>query len=423
MISMQQSMPEPLLRISEFEKLGFGLFIHWGLYSQLENGEWVRKAPTEISKEQYAKLMNTFNASDYDAKAIVNLAKEAGMKYVCLTTRHHEGFSLYDTRGLNTFDAPHSPAGRDLVKEYADACHELDMKMFFYHTTIDWHEESFKNDWDAYLSYLKDSVELLCKHYGSVAGFWFDGNWAVKDKDWRESELYGMIRSYHPDCIIVNNTSIGAGGQHGHPEIDTLTFEQGKPAKQNRIGMSKYLASEMCETINSYWGIATNDFSYKSPAEIIKTLLVCRKNGANLLLNVGPTGSGRVPDYEKALLKIVGKWIRLCGESLYEGKPAELVCKGEDFILESGGAYYYYLCNLPCDGQTHLPMHGESGAGLKTVQGQLPPVTRMTWVDNGEELTFMQDLPSNSLFFHVKNNTYGRQPVVRVVQITIDERE
>ena len=131
------AVPEPLPRIAAFEKLGFGMFIHFGLYSQLGSAEWVQ-SNRRIPPAEYQKLKDTFTAKDFDAEALARLAKSAGMRYIVLTTRHHEGFSLYDTCGLNEFDAPHSPAKRDLIREFVDACRKYDIVPFFYHTTLDW---------------------------------------------------------------------------------------------------------------------------------------------------------------------------------------------------------------------------------------------------------------------------------------------
>ncbi|MDQ0901868.1 alpha-L-fucosidase [Paenibacillus sp. V4I7] len=189
--------PEPSQHVAAFERMGFGMFIHWGLYSQLGRGEWVMNID-RIAKEEYRKLTDTFSAENFDAKMIASLAKKAGMKYIVLTTRHHDGFSLYDTRGLSTYDAPHSLAGRDLIAEFVDGCREEGIVPFFYHTTIDWYQESYQEDFNAYLDYLIKSVEVLCKHYGKIGGFWFDGNWDKPLADWREDELYGMIRKYQP---------------------------------------------------------------------------------------------------------------------------------------------------------------------------------------------------------------------------------
>lgn len=169
------SIPTPKQYISDFEQLGFGMFVHWGLYSQLGKGEWIWNIG-KMDGEEYCKLKDSFTAEDFDADELVLTAKKAGCKYITLTTRHHEGFSLYDTCGLNEFDAPHSPAGRDLIREFVDACNRHDIVPFFYHTTLDWHHPDFKGDFDRYLEYLRQSVEILCKNYGKIGGLWFDGN-------------------------------------------------------------------------------------------------------------------------------------------------------------------------------------------------------------------------------------------------------
>ena len=257
---------QPPARLHAYEDLAYGLFLHYGLYSLLESGEWVRHYQT-IHNNEYAKLANRFSAECFDARQLVAWAKRVGFRYICLTTRHHDGFSLYDTRGLNDFDAPHSAAGRDLIKEYAEACHAEGMAMFFYHTTLDWLVESYKTDFPAYLNYLRKSVEILCTQYGRVDGFWFDGNWErPADTDWQEDLLYGMIRKHQPECIIINNSSTKARGKLGHPDVDVATFEQGTP--RHVASHERYVASEMCETMNSHWGIATTDLSDQLKARL-----------------------------------------------------------------------------------------------------------------------------------------------------------
>lgn len=171
------AIPEPKPYIAAFEQLGFGMFVHWGLYSQLGRCEWIYKIDN-MDMGEYEKLKDTFTADCFDARALARTARDAGCRYIILTTRHHEGFSLYDTRGLSDFDAVHSPAGRDLIAEYVDACREYGIKPFFYHTTLDWHHPDFEGSFDRYLEYLRRSVEVLCRNYGEIGGFWFDGNWS-----------------------------------------------------------------------------------------------------------------------------------------------------------------------------------------------------------------------------------------------------
>ena len=223
------------------------------------------------------KLADTFTAEKFDARKIVSIAKAAGAKYITMTTRHHEGFSLYDTCGLNTYDVMHTPCGRDLVREFVDACREFGVKPFFYHTTVDWFNPDCRRNFPQYLQYLRDSVEILCKNYGEVGGFWFDGNWWYKERDWEEDKLYALIRKYQPNAIIVNNTGGSARGAIGNPELDSVTFEQGRPTPMNREGMPKYVAAEMCHTMNEHWGFGNSDFHYKSLSILIETLCSCRK--------------------------------------------------------------------------------------------------------------------------------------------------
>jgi alpha-L-fucosidase len=400
--------PAPLPRIRAFERLGFGMFVHWGLYSQLGQGEWVWTYHEQV-RADYPRLQQTFTAADFDARALVRTAKAAGMRYVCLTTRHHEGFSLYDTRGLNTYDAPHSAARRDLVAEFSAACEAEGMGKFLYHTTLDWWHPDFDapGRWDAYLDYLNRSVEILCTRYGRIDGLWFDGNWARKDRDWKEDALYAVIRRHQPEAIIVNNSSTGALGADGHPEVDIRTFEQGRPKPYDHRGKAKYKAAEMCDTVNSHWGIGAGDLSHKSPAQVIDRLVASRRVGANYLLNVGPTAQGAVPGYERELLALVGRWAAICPAALTDAVPTELVCRGQDFVLRSGPTLYYFCHNLQIHGNAHLH-EGEGGSGLRSVRGAVGAVRSVRWADRPEEaLAFSQDAAKGWLTFDATPYPYG----------------
>ncbi|MHB0947069.1 MAG: alpha-L-fucosidase [Sedimentisphaerales bacterium] len=408
------TMPVPLPRIERFEKLAYGMFIHWGLYSQLGRGEWVKHIES-IPISEYAKLKNTFTAAKFDAKAIARLAKDAGMRYICLTTRHHEGFSLYDTRGLSNFDVMHSPAGRDLVAEFVEGCRMYDIVPFFYHTTLDWYQDSFKNDFNAYLDYLNQSVEILCTHYGTVGGLWFDGNWSRPDADWKEARLYATIRKLQPEAIIVNNTGLFAQGALGNPEIDSVTFEQGRPEPMKRDGMPKYMAAEMCQTMNKHWGIGANDFCYLSPKEIIENLCACRKVGANFLLNVGPTAEGQIPEYETAALRRVGQWVKIHADVIYNGKPYKVNTTGADFALERNGHIYLFIHNLGSGGDVNVTIN-ERDKSPRAFSGIAQQVKSCKWMDNNQQLSFTQN--SDGLFcFNAAANPYGSNLVIRVADV------
>lgn len=409
------SIPVPEKRIADFENFGFGMFIHWGIYSQLGQGEWVMNI-ARIPKEEYMKLADSFNPCKFDAREWVKLAKAAGMKYMTLTTRHHDGFSLYDTCGLCDYDAPHYLNGRDLVREFVDACNEEGIVPFFYHTTLDWYQESFNNDFKAYLQYLRDSVEVLCSNYGKIGGMWFDGNWSKPaGTDWEEDKLYEVIRKHQPDAIIVNNTGLDARGEVGNKQLDSVTFEQGRPTSMDREGHSKYVAAEMCHTMNDHWGFGKCDLHYKSLPELIETLCACRKVGANYLLNVGPDGEGEIVTMQRALLESLGVWVRTCGEAIYRGKPSKIhSCEKKNFALDADGKSYLFIHDMCVLGDANVTVEG-NGLGPKNFDRVKGKVKSVKWTDNGENLEFSQD--SEHLTVKVTGYPYGHNFVVRVAEV------
>ena len=405
-------MVKPSKRVEQFEKMGFGMFVHWGLYSQLGMGEWTYYLHKRDMNE-YKKLKDTFTAKDFNAEELVLTAKKAGCKYITLTTRHHEGFSLYDTCGLTDFDAVHAPCGRDLIREFVDACRKYDIVPFFYHTTLDWYNEDYKKDFDTYLEYLRKSVEILCKNYGKIGGFWFDGNWNKPNADWKLDELYGTIRKYQPEAMIINNTGLSARGEVCHPEIDSVTFEQGRPTPMNREGMKKYLSAEMCYTLNDHWGVGYGDFNYKSPKELIECLCDCRKVGANLLLNIGPGPQGNIIPMQKELLSIIGDWMNIFGEAIYEGKPYDSHSIGKNFILKGDGCLYMFCYDLGIAGMENVTV-GNRYAGIYSFSGIKDKIKSVEWLDNKEKLDFTQS--GDNLMVNFTGTPYGTSYCVRVAK-------
>lgn len=403
--------------IKDFENLGFGMFVHFGLYSVLGKGEWAMHL-LNIPDEEYFKLAEKFQPAPDWAEQLVTAAKNAGCRYITLTTRHHDGYSLYDTCGLNPLDAPHT-CGRDLVREFVDACRAQGMIPFFYHTLLDWHEKSFDEDFPEYLRYLRKSVEILCTNYGKIGGLWFDGMWSKPDADWEEDALYACIRAHQPEAMIINNTGLGAQGALGHIELDSVTFERGKPQPLNMEGAPKYVASEMCQVFADHWGYAQEDLNYKSPADMIRDLAVCRRYGSNLLMNVGPMEDGTLRLMDKAIYDLMGQWIKINGEAVYEPHPCgiELENKPEDFLLEKDNIYYLF-----CD---HLPMSADPNVALKQ-EGEYRDIFTMskkiksiTWLDNGDPVEFEQN--GDRVTVKTVPYTYGRQLVVRVAKIETEE--
>lgn len=411
------SIPVAKQYILDFEQLGLGMFIHWGLYSQLGRGEWIF-ALDKMNMEEYKNLANTFTAEDFNAEDLVLLAKEAGCGYVTLTTRHHEGFSLYDTCGLNEFDAPHSPAGRDLIREFVDACNKHGIMPMFYHTTLDWYNKDFEENFDEYLKYLNKSVEVLCTNYGKIGGLWFDGNWSKPDSDWKVEELYATIRKHQPEAMIINNTGMVDPGHFGNIEIDSITFEQGKPTPMNREGMPKYIAAEMCHTLNEHWAYSSDDLCYKSPVEVIQSLCDCRRVGANYLLNIGPEAQGKVNPYQREQMKLLGRWMKVFGESIYNGRPCGVSGIGKNFALKSvdGKSLYLFVFDLAEQGDPNVTLGGKY-RGVYAFGGVNDEIKTIKWMDNGEELDFVQG--KGILGVNLTGHPYGLLYPVRVAKAEI----
>ncbi len=392
--------------IENFKKLGFGLFVHFGLYSVVGKGEWYLHLNPEADREKYDRLTNRFNVKKTWAKDLVKTAKAAGCKYITLTTRHHDGFSLYDTKGLNDFDAPHSACGRDLVEEFVDECDKAGIVPFFYHTILDWREESYRGNFPLYVDYLVKSIEILCRNYGKIGGFWFDGMWDKPNENWQEDRLYGTIRKYQPEAIIVNNTGLNALGKTGHREIDSVTFERGKPCFIDTS--DKPIAGEMCQVLNDHWGYAKEDCNYKSVKELIGNLIDCRKAGCNFLLNTGLKGNGSVNETDKCLLTEIGKWVKANKGFLYNARPADVGADGAD-VLTDGKKYYAVIKNVGMSADPNVSLSGKTATVKLSV-----PVRGAKWLDNGEKIEVASDGS-----FAVTPFSYGRSYFARVAEIEL----
>ena len=388
--------------IERFEGLGFGLFVHFGLYSVVGEGEWYLHLNPNADKNEYEKLMKKFCIKKNWAKDLVKTAKMAGCKYITLTTRHHDGFSLYDTCGLNDYDAPHSACGRDLIREFVDECNANGLVPFFYHTLLDWREENYQKDFSKYIDYLVKSIEILCKNYGKIGGFWFDGMWDKPNEDWQEDRLYATIRKYQPEAMIINNTGLSELGKVGHPEIDSVTFERGKPCFVEDL--DKHRAGEMCQILNDHWGYAKNDCNYKSVKELIENLVDCRRHNCNFLLNTGLKGDGSVNAIDACILKEIGKWVTVNKGFIYEAKACEI--KGENAIILKGqDCYYGVIKNVPMSADPNV-QRAES-IGQVCVEYE---INRAEWLDNGEKID-VQDKK-----FAVKPFQYGESYSIRIVR-------
>ncbi len=402
--------------VKAFEKLGFGLFVHFGPYSLLGSGEWTKEC-NHVPDEEYEAVARQFNPSPAWAKALVGAAKSAGCRYITLTTRHHDGFSLFDTHGLSDYDAPHT-CGRDLVREFVEECRAQGILPFFYHTLLDWHEKTFRTDFPEYLRYLRDSVELLCKNYGKIGGLWFDGTWSRPEDDWEEDALYGLIRRYQPEAMIINNTGLSARGALGHPELDSVTFERGLPQPINLEDSPKYIASEMNQTMCDHWGYAKEDVNYKAVGSLIEDLANCRKYGSNFLLNVGPKGDGTLRSIDAAILETIGEWVALNDEAIRAPRPTGIAVahKPKNFVLRDGNKLYLFCFGLPMSADPNV---APETSALYEDDFSLEETARSAvWLDDGSPVEFHQG--NGRLTVKTGPFRYGKSLVVRVAKIVVE---
>ncbi len=289
-------------RIEEFKNKKLGMFVHFGLYSIVGKGEWYMHNEN-IQPKEYEKFMHKFKVDKNWARKLVRVAKSFGAKYIVLTTRHHDGFSLYDTKDLSDYNVLYTPTKRDIVKEFVDECNKNSITPFFYHTIIDWHDKRFRGNPPAYFDYLCKSIELLCKNYGKIGGFWFDGTWSDANLNWHLDEIFEIVRKWQPQAIISNNGGLEHLGQIIHPEVDCMVYEKGSPSQDKKSVDDKQRAKEVCQTLNKHWGYSKTDKNYKSASELKIIYDECMRNNTNLLLNVGPKKNGLVSNKEKRLLK------------------------------------------------------------------------------------------------------------------------
>lgn len=321
----------------------FGLFIHWGLYAIPARGEWVRSIE-RISNEQYQPFFDEFNPSRYDPRSWAKAAKAAGQKYAVLTTKHHDGFCLFDSK-LTEYKATNTPAGRDLIREYVDAFREEGISVGFYYSIIDWYHddypayydrihpmrgvESFKDkeqDFNRYLDYMHGQVKELLTNYGKIDIMWFDFSYdEMTGEKWRATELMEMIRSLQPDIVIDNR--LGGDIMSAEPEVyagDFFSPEQIIPPRGIVNEVGEPVPWEACITLNNNWGYHAKDKAYKTPRQVIRALVECVSKNGNLLLNVGPDAEGEIPSESLEILSTVGEWMRRNGDSIYGCGIAEL---------------------------------------------------------------------------------------------------
>ncbi|PWT92099.1 MAG: alpha-L-fucosidase [Blastocatellia bacterium] len=292
-------------RMRWWHEAKFGMFIHWGVYSTLGRHEWVMENEGIPAKE-YEPYADSFKPKPTPARDWARLAKRAGMKYMVMTTKHHEGFCNFDSK-LTSYCATKRGPGRDLVREYVEAARAEGLRFGFYYSLMDWHHPdgaiSLKDEAARrrFVDYIHGQVQELMTNYGKVDILWYDVAWPLDPKGWESVEMNTMVRKLQPDIIINNRSKI--------PE-DFDTPEQRIEASQNRPW-------ESCMTLNDSWGYQATDTNWKSPTTVIKNLITCARDGGNYLLNIGPTADGSIPPDSVRILSAVGDWMAKHGETIY----------------------------------------------------------------------------------------------------------
>lgn len=340
-----------------FSRRKLGLFLHFGLYS-IQGWHEQDQMRRRIPRVEYEKLIAQFNPEAFDPDAILDLAQRAGMEYVCLTTKHHDGFCLWDSEQTD-FNVMRSPYGRDLVGELADACHRRDFSLGLYYSVVDWHHPNYPNqgrhhelarpekgdspDWDSYLEYLRAQVRELCTNYGEIRHFFWDMN----VPEHHEPAVNQMLRSLQPN-MVINNRGFD-DGDFGTPEREyqkSLTDQQ----------TSFERPTEACNSVGTQsWGYRKDEDYYTSQF-LIQSIDAMMAKGAHYLLNVGPDAQGRIPDVATAILDEIGKWYGKVREAFADSQPCSGLTTNKDVLLtRRGNVVYVHLRNPVKSGSVLLP--------------------------------------------------------------------
>jgi alpha-L-fucosidase len=341
-----------------FRDARFGMFVHWGVYSQLGQGEWVMQN-REIPVPTYEWLATTFNPVKFDARAWVSLAKDAGAKYITITSRHHDGFSMFHTAATKYNIVDWTPFKRDPMKELADECHRQGLKLFFYYSQLDWHNPDYwprgrtglktgrpeQGSWPRYLDFMDSQLTELLTQYGSIGGIWFDGMWDKPDADWRLAKTYALIHRLQPSALIVPNHH-----QAPLPGEDVQTFEQDLPGA-NTAGFNTReigaLPLETSLTMNASWGFDITDHRFKSERELIGYLVRAAGNDANLLLNIGPRPDGTIQPEAVERLREMGLWLKKYGTSVYGTRGGPIAPRDWGVTTQRGDTVFVHILDWP----------------------------------------------------------------------------
>jgi alpha-L-fucosidase len=397
------------LRMRWWRDARFGMFIHWGLYAvpageyngkrSEKTGEWIMEW-ANIPRAEYEKFTSQFNPVKFNAKEWVGIAKAAGMKYIVITSKHHDGFSIYDSK-VSSYDIIDStPFKRDPIRELADESKRQGLKLCFYYSILDWHHPTAyveapgkaptagnhitmlkPGGKETYLVYMKEQLrELITKYDPAV--LWFDGEW----QDWwteaEGKELYKFVRELKPNIIINNRIGRGRQGMQGMSKTDqTYAGDFGTPEQEIPVNGLPGVDWESCMTMNTTWGFKFYDDKWKSPEVIIRNLIDIASKGGNYLLNVGPTAEGLIPAPSVDRLAAVGRWMKTNGESIY-GTTASPFAQQLEFgrATSKAGRIYLHVFKWPENGILRVPAIGRAVSKVYLLSNS----TRLKFVETTE---------------------------------------
>jgi alpha-L-fucosidase len=342
-----------------FQNARFGMFIHWGVYSVLGDGEWVMNN-RKIPAADYEKLPAFFNPIEFDAAEWVGLAKAAGMKYITITSKHHDGFAMFDSKVSDYNIVARTPWKKDPMKALAEEARRQGLKLFFYYSQLDWHHPDYyprgrtgqdagrpdRGSWPRYLDYMNAQLRELLTNYGELGGIWFDGWWDKPDADWQLDKTYSLIHQLQPQALIGSNHH-----RRPNPGEDFQMFEKDLPGGRsqsfNEDSEVGELPLETCETMNGAWGFNITDRRYKSARDLIRYLVRAAGSNANFLLNVGPMPNGKIHPEFVTRLREMGEWTSKNGESIYGTRGGPIAPHPWGVTTRKGNSVYVHVLDLP----------------------------------------------------------------------------
>ena len=375
-------------RMSWWREARFGLFIHWGLYAvpagewngQTNHAEWIRTT-AQIPLGKYDEFLGQFNPVKFNAEAWVLAAKAAGMKYIVITSKHHDGFALFDSK-VSDFDVMATPFKRDIMKELSEACHKHGLKMCWYHSIMDWHHPDYlpRRDWEKdrsaegadfnrFITYLHGQVTELLTNYGDIGVMWFDGEWESTWSHAYGKPLYELCRKLQPNVIVNNRVDVGRGGMAGMTAEGEFCGDFGTPEQEIPNTGIPGVDWETCMTMNDHWGYNKNDRHWKSSADLIRKLVDIASKGGNFLLNIGPTAEGEFPPESLERLREIGTWMDVNGEAIYgtSAGPFRKLDWGRCTMKRDGNTttLYLHVFDWPKDGMLAVPGMGNDSRSAR----------------------------------------------------------